>query len=48
MYSFFELSGSAGARITAAIGSMIITIILLTTAIVPASPAANLGVGVLA
>ena len=48
MYSFFELSGSQGARLTAAAGSLIITITLMATAIVPASPALNLTMGALA
>ena len=49
MYSFFELSGSQAARTAAAAaGSLIITAVLMATAIVPASPTANLTMGVLA
>ena len=49
MYSFFELSGSHAARTAAAAaGSLIITAVLMATAIVPASPTANLTMGVLA
>ncbi|WP_252258256.1 MAG: hypothetical protein ACMUJI_04910 [Erythrobacter sp.] len=48
MYSFFELSGTTGARIAAAAGSLIITITLMATAIVPASPAATFTLGAIA
>lgn len=49
MYSFFELSGSNAARTAAAAaGSLIITAVLMATAIVPASPAATFTIGVLA
>ncbi len=42
MYSFFELSGTTGARISAAAGALIVTALMMATAIVPASPAATL------
>jgi hypothetical protein len=49
MYSFFELSSSVAARAMAATGALIITMVMMATAIVPASPnAATLTVGVLA
>ena len=38
MYSFFELSGTTAARVMAATGSLIITVILMAGAIIPASP----------
>jgi len=40
MYSFFELSGTPGARAAAAAGSLIITMVFMATAIIPASPSA--------
>lgn len=40
MYSFFDLSGTKAARAIAATGALIITVILMAGAIVPASPAA--------
>ena len=36
MYSFFELSGTTAARVMAATGSLIITVILMAGAIIPA------------
>lgn len=49
MYAFFEIAGSRAARTAAAAaGSLIITAVLMATAIVPASPTANLTIGVLA
>ncbi len=50
MYSFFELSGSQGARFAvAAAGSLIITAVMMVSSVVPASPAAaNIAVGALA
>jgi hypothetical protein len=48
MYSFFELSGTNGARLAAAAGSLIITITLMVTAIIPASPAATFTMGAIA
>lgn len=48
MYSFFELSGTTGARVAAITGSLIITVVMMATAIVPATPAASLTMGALA
>lgn len=49
MYSFFNLSGSRIFRTAvAAVGSLIITAVLMASAIVPASPTATLTTGVLA
>jgi hypothetical protein len=48
MISFFDLSSPIGARALAVAGSLIITVVLLSTAIVPASPAAMLTIGALA
>ena len=56
MYSFFELSGTPGARAAAAAGSLIITMVFMAPtvlgAVIPASPAATnataLTMGVLA
>ena len=48
MYSFFELSGTPGVRAAAAAGSLIITMVFMATAIVPASPATALTIGALA
>lgn len=53
MYSFYELSGTQAARTAAAAaGSLIITAVLMAPtflgAIAPASPTANLTIGVLA
>lgn len=49
MYSFFELSSTVAARAMAAAGALIITVVMMATAIVPASPStAILTVGVLA
>ncbi len=49
MYSLFELSGTQVARVSAAaVGSLIITAVLMATAIVPASPTATLTLGALA
>lgn len=48
MYSFFDLGGTLGARIFAAAGSLIITGVMMATAIVPASPATPFVLGALA
>ena len=48
MYSFFELSSTAAARVSAAAGALIITVVMMATAIVPASPNASLTMGALA
>lgn len=48
MYSFFELSSTTGARVSAAAGALIVTALMMATAIIPASPAANLSIGILA
>ena len=48
MYSFFELSGTPGARIAAATGSLIITLTLMASAVIPASPNIQLSIGALA
>ncbi len=48
MYSFFELSSSTGARLTAAAAALIVTAIMMATAIVPASPTVTLTMGALA
>ena len=48
MYSFFDLSNAASARFAAGAGAMIVTILLMATAIVPASPATPLVLGALA
>ncbi len=42
MYSFFELSGTQGARLVAVAGALFVTAIIMATAIVPASPGANI------
>lgn len=42
MYSFFDLSGTTGSRMVAAAGALIITAIMMATAIIPASPTANI------
>lgn len=38
MYSFFDLSSTKAARIMAATGALIITVILMAGAIAPATP----------
>jgi len=52
MYSFFEFSSIASARISAAAGALIVSAIMMATAIVPASPsfgpAASFTMGALA
>ena len=48
MYSLFELSGTPGARIAAATGSLIITLTMMATATIPANPATQLSIGALA
>ncbi|MFL0356044.1 hypothetical protein ACI5KX_06145 [Erythrobacter sp. GH1-10] len=48
MYSFFDLGGTAVARIAAGVGATIITVVLMATAIVPASPATPFVLGALA
>ena len=47
MYSFFEIGGRASARILAATGAAVMTIALLATAIIPASPASPFFTGTL-
>ncbi|MEP0393427.1 MAG: hypothetical protein ABJ205_12715 [Erythrobacter sp.] len=41
MYSFFDLSSTKTARVMAATGALIITVILMAGAIIPAAPAAT-------
>ena len=48
MYSFFDLGSAASARFAAAAGAMIVTVLLMATAIVPASPSNPLLIGALA
>ncbi len=48
MYSFFELSSTTGARISAAAAALTITAVMMATAIVPASPAVSFTMGALA
>ena len=48
MYSFFDLGGTAGARIAAGLGATIVTILVMATAIVPASPTTPFIMGALA
>ncbi len=48
MYSFFELSSTTGARLSAAAGALIVTALMMATAIIPASPALTLTAGALA
>ncbi|MEM1050602.1 MAG: hypothetical protein AAGI28_00770 [Pseudomonadota bacterium] len=49
MYSFFDLSSTKMARVMAATGALIITVILMAGAIIPATPdTAILTTGVLA
>ncbi|GMN03994.1 hypothetical protein [Erythrobacter sp. MTPC3] len=48
MYSFFDLGNAASARFAAGAGAMIVTIILMATAIIPASPSSPLILGALA
>ena len=48
MYSFFDLGGTKQARALAGFGAVIITIAMMATAIIPASPAAPAMMGVLA
>lgn len=48
MYSFFDQAGTASRRAIAAAGSLIITVILMASAVVPASPSTPLVTGVLA
>ena len=48
MYSFFEIGGTPGARIAAGLAATIITVLMMATAIVPASPASPLVMGALA
>ena len=48
MYSFFDLGNQASARFAAAAGAMIVTVILMATAIVPATPASPFITGALA
>jgi len=38
MYTFFDQAGSASRRALAVAGSLIITVVLMASAIVPASP----------
>lgn len=37
MYSFFHLSNTVAARMVAGVGALIITVVLMATAIVPAT-----------
>lgn len=48
MYSFFDLGNAASARFAAGAGAMIITAVLMATAIIPASPSSPLIFGALA
>lgn len=48
MYSFFDLGSTAAARIAASVGATIITMVLMATAIVPASPSTPFIMGGLA
>lgn len=48
MYSFFDLGGTAGARIAAGVAATIITVLVMATAIVPASPSTPFLYGALA
>ena len=49
MYSFFELSSTVAARAMAAAGALIITVMIMATTAVPASPDVAIStVGVLA
>lgn len=48
MYSFFDLGNAASARLAAGAGAMIVTFVLMATAIVPASPSTTLAIGALA
>ncbi|MFU7529446.1 hypothetical protein [Qipengyuania sp. ASV99] len=48
MYSFFELSGTAGARFAAVAGALLVTAIMLSASILPATPAATYTIGALA
>lgn len=48
MYSFFDQAGQRTQRLLAAAGSLIITVVLLAPAILPASPSTPLVQGVLA
>ena len=48
MYSFFDQAGRRSQRALAAAGSLIITVVLMASAMVPASPSNPLVTGVLA
>lgn len=48
MYSFFDLGNQASARFAAGAGAMIVTAVLMATAIVPASPNTLFAIGALA
>nr|WP_298929298.1 hypothetical protein [uncultured Erythrobacter sp.] len=48
MYTFFDLGNAASARFAAGAGAMIVTAILMATAIVPASPNTIQAIGALA
>ena len=48
MYSFFDLGGTASVRIAAGVAATIITVLVMATAIVPASPATPFLYGALA
>ncbi len=48
MYSFFDLGNAASARFAAGAGALIVTVLLMATAIIPASPSTPLMIGALA
>lgn len=48
MYTFFDLGNAASARFAAGAGALIVTVLLMATAIVPASPSTTLALGALA
>ena len=48
MYSFFEIGGTAGARIALSVSATIITLLVMLKTIVPASSATPFVTGVLA
>ncbi|WP_185960270.1 hypothetical protein [Erythrobacter insulae] len=48
MYSFFDLGNQTSARFVAGAGAMIVTVILMATAIIPASPAIPFATGAIA
>jgi hypothetical protein len=48
MHMFFDFGSAQATRVFAAVGSLIITVIIMATAIVPATPASAFTTGVLA